>query len=159
MASTYDKIATSTLSSSGTITFSSIPATYTDLVLVTRLAGTAQADYDVLLNSDSGSNYSWTNMYTTGSASGSIRTPNWTLMRLDYYGYIGTTIGMVNIAHFFNYANTNTYKTVVAQMGNANNGLGLNVDLWRNTAAINSIAIQYTMASGSSATLYGIKAA
>ena len=53
--STYTPIATTTLGSAGTITFSSIPSTYTDLVIVlngngSRVAGTD--DTGLRLNSD-----------------------------------------------------------------------------------------------------------
>lgn len=159
MAITYEPIATTTLSSSGTITFSSIPATYTDLVLITRLIGSTAYDFDIRLNGDTGSNYSYTALYGTGSTTGGTTSANLTFMRLDYYGYIETTVGQVNITNIQNYASTSVFKTAIAQNGNANNGMGINIGLWRNTAAVNSISILGTMSTGSAATLYGIKAA
>ena len=159
MATTYTPIATTTLSSSGTITFSSIPATYTDLILITRLIGSTAYDLDVRLNSDTGSNYSFTGLYATSSTTGGTTSANLTFMRLDYYGYIDTTVGQMNIINFQNYSSTTVFKTAIAQNGNANNGLGVNIGLWRDTSAINSISILGTMSTGSSATLYGIKAA
>jgi len=60
MPSTYTPIATNTLASVSTgVTFSSIPSTYTDLVLVInyRLDGTGTGAAGALrFNSDSGSN-------------------------------------------------------------------------------------------------------
>lgn len=156
MPTTYEPIATTTLSSAGTITFNSIPNTYTDLVLVTRLVMSGGADVDIRLNSDTGSNYSFSSLYGTGSTTGGTRSNNLTYMRLDYYGYVDGTIGQLGIAHFQNYSSTGQYKTVISQHGNADNGVGLNVCLWRSTSAINSISLLGTYNIGSTATLYGI---
>lgn len=159
MPATYEPIATTTLTTSGTITFSSIPSTYTDLVLVTRLAMSGGSDLDVRLNGDTGNNYSFGTVYGTGSVTGGSHSANLSFMRLDYYGYIGEVIGQINIANFQNYSNTSIQKTVIALGTNASNGVAANVCLWRNTSAINSISILGTCSSGSTATLYGIKAA
>jgi hypothetical protein len=63
---TYEAIATQTLgSAAASVTFSSIPGTYTDLVIVcTPLRVTAGAEELVFqFNSDTGSNYSINNSY------------------------------------------------------------------------------------------------
>jgi hypothetical protein len=63
-----------------------------------------------------------------------------------------------------NYANTSTYKTVLSALANDKNGSG-SVDrvvgLWSNTSAINSVSVVggANFVSGSTITLYGIKAA
>lgn len=61
MALTYEPIATTTISSpTSTITFSSIPSSYTDLVVVVtgKITGTTEDAY-FRLNNDSGANYYW----------------------------------------------------------------------------------------------------
>ena len=71
------------------------------------------------------------------------------------------------IMHLQNYANTTTYKTTIARSNNASGsslpGTETTVGLWRSTSAINAIKV-YTagggnLASGFTATLYGVKAA
>jgi hypothetical protein len=54
------------------------------------------------------------------------------------------------------------YKTSIARANNAANGVQATVNLWRNTDAINQVAIfavAGTMTAGTTLTLYGIQAA
>ena len=63
--STYTPIATTTLGSAATsYTFTSIPSTYTDLVLVGNLSSSSNTNISIRIYSDSGTNYS--NTYLTG---------------------------------------------------------------------------------------------
>lgn len=157
---TYEPIATTTLGSAQTsITFSSIPATYTDLVLV--ISGTISTNYgpNLQFNSDTGSNYSQTNLYGDGSSAFSGRESNGTVC---YIGWLATSQSNT-IAHIMNYANTTTYKTVLSKGGNGGSLVVSRISMWRSTAAINSIKISLdgiiTLGSGTTATLYGITAA
>ena len=166
MSQTRIPIATTTLTTSAAdVTFSSIPNTYTDLVLIINAKFSAETDLDAQLNGDTGSNYSVTRMWGTGSTAATSRNTSATFMRLDNYGYPDTTFAGINITHINDYSNTTTYKTVLSRADNANNGSNLAVNLWRNTNAINSIKLfpaavtGYTISSGSTFTLYGIKAA
>lgn len=160
----YTPIATTTLSSANsTITFSSIPATYTDLVLVTSAkltTGSADATYTV--NGSAGTNYSLTYLSGNGSAASSARTTNNGYAYLDSYGWVTSGEFNVSITHFMNYSNTTTYKTMLSRASNATSGVDAIVALWRSTAAINQIVIfanSSTFTAGSTFTLYGIKAA
>lgn len=168
MASTYEPIASYTVTGSnllGTtgVTFSSIPSTYTDLVLVWSGSLTAAAISLIRANGDTGTNYSTTFVGGTGSAAGSTRGSNLADMYLTAYAHMNTNQGNI-IAQVQNYANTTTNKTFLIR---ANNGGGLGVDagvgLWRSTAAINSLKVYLDRAEyytvGSTFTLYGIKAA
>lgn len=160
MTVTYEKIATSALGSAGAIVFTSIPATYTDLVLVATLAPASAGSSNLIIqvNSDSGGNYSWTKLVGNGSATSSSKNSN--------YGYcavgdLGTNVQAT--IHFQNYANTTTYKTFLSRFGWASVSTGSVTGLWRSTSAINRIELAqdgapYTFATGSVATLYGIKA-
>ncbi len=163
--STYTPIATTTLgSATASYTFSSIPSTYTDLVLIasgTLDSGTDQ-DLRFQLNGDSGSNYSATFLYGSGSAANSNRISNDTYGMLDYYGSFSTTQRNVYISNFMNYSNTTTFKTIVGRGNRANSGTDAVVNLWRSTSAITSILLTCpgrNMATGSTFTLYGIAAA
>ena len=160
--STYTPIATQTISGSTTAsaTFSSIAGSYTDLVLV--VAGTATVstiDFLLRFNGDTGSNYSRTYLYGSGSAALSGRTANATslgLLSLD-------TNQQVNIVNIFNYSNATTYKTAISRINGAvGYGTSAIVGTWRNTAAITSLSVTATTSyfgSGTTLTLYGIAAA
>ena len=162
MAITYEPIATQTLSSNQTtVTFTSIPATYTDLVLVLNASyvTTFGTDFLVTFNSDSASNYSRTFLLGDGSAASSGRSSNQTS-----YAPGGIYNDCQYIINIFNYANTTTFKTVIARVTIAAQYAAAVVGLWRKTPeAINRIDISTSVSSniksGSTFTLYGIKAA
>jgi hypothetical protein len=165
---TYVALATSTLgSAAASVTFSSIPATYTDLVLVLQPASTTFADNIGLnFNSDTGSNYSSTNLSGTGSAASSGRAASPYIQVTNIIGTTGTLGDMTSTIHIMNYANTTTYKTVLSKTGQNSatyNGFEAIVSLWRNTAAINTIVIKQSgspnFITGSTFSLYGIAAA
>jgi len=163
MTATYEKIATNTLgSATNSITFSSISGSYTDLVLILNITGFSDPSYSGALrfNSDTGSNYSLTNLYGDGSSAGSDRTTS--AAQIQSYG---KAIGVPNavssaITNIQNYSNATTYKTVLTRWGQAGAGLNANVGLWRSTSAITSVTIfglnSNTFSTGSTFTLYGI---
>jgi len=165
--STYSTVATTTLgSATNLVTFSSISQAYTDLILVVNAAAASTQDMYFRLNGDGGSNYSWTNIFGTGSAAGSARTSNASGGMADYYGSPDTTLGNSNqILQFMNYSNTTTFKSILVRSNRANSGTDAIVNLWRSTAAITSIELRQSPAAsinfsvGSTFTLYGIAAA
>jgi hypothetical protein len=161
----YDSIATTTVGGGGaaSVTFSSIPSTYTHLQI--RLSGNAgSSDTFYRLNGDTGSNYIRHYLYgsgTSAAAGASLAQSSGSL------GYIAVTadtnIFGAAVFDLLDYANTNKYKTTRSLTGYDNNGGGLIVlysGLWLNTAAVTSITVlpntgnfnQYT-----SVALYGIK--
>jgi hypothetical protein len=166
MPTTYDPIATNTLSSPATtLTFSSIPQTYTDLILVCNLGQVAAANVALQFNGDTGANYDSTIGYglgTTGIASGAYTNLNGAY-GLNGAGQLPNSIiasGWINI---FSYSSTAVYKSMLSRY--ANNDLPEITNFtstWRNTAAITSMTV-YSYSgnylAGSSFTLYGIKAA
>jgi hypothetical protein len=162
---TYEPIATTTLGSLQTeITFSSIPATYTDIVLIFDGVRGSGPDLDLCLrfNGDTGNNYSVTALRSNGSSAISYRQANQPVMTLGVIT-LDRTILRANV---MNYSNTVTYKTVLGRQDSINSTYGFqaNVGLWRDTSAINSITIRNQVGFGSFetgciATLYGISAA
>jgi hypothetical protein len=160
MAITYEPIATTTLSTAtAEVTFSSISGSYTDLVYIiyNKSGGT---NSKLRFNSDSGSNYSATQLYADGSSVASLRESNQTRAPSGTIDNDGMAIG-----HIMNYSNTTTYKTFIAR-GGAGTGTYLDavVSLWRSTSAITSISFTQdsgstNFASGSTFTLYGIASA
>ena len=163
MANTYEAIATQTLgSAAATVTFSSIPSTYTDLVLVVNGSITSgNENFLIQFNSDTASNYSDTSIGGNGTTAISNRETSNTAIRCNSYGSITTNLSQYNIS-IMNYANTTTYKTTLSRGNNTGTGTSANVGLWRSTSAINAVKLlpsASTFTSGSTFSLYGIKAA
>lgn len=162
MPSTYTPIATTTLgSTTQSYTFSSIPSTYTDLVLITNMkVASGQDNICVRLNGDTGTNYSYTRIKGNGSSAGSDRGTNGTQALIGNESNAQFT---TEITHFMNYANSTTYKTILARSNATDSEVVAWVNLWRSTSAITSILVRSAggggFVSGSTLTLYGIAAA
>lgn len=163
---TYEPIATTTLgSAASTITFSSIPSTYTDLRVVLVARGTATTYPQWILNNDATALYSRTELTGNGTAASSTRgsansafyVPNAALPTA------ANTFDLIT-ADIFSYAGS-TFKTVLFTDSTDLNGSGevaAIVGLYRSTTAISRVDIQAgasTFAAGTTATIYGIKAA
>jgi|NOAtaT_6_FD_contig_101_1116720_length_1144_multi_3_in_0_out_0_2 hypothetical protein len=166
MPKTYEPIATTTLgSAAATVTFSTIPGTYTDLVLIGNFSlNVNNSSLFVRLNSDTGSNYSYTRLSGNGTTATSGRDSNQTQARItaDATAQNSGTRQMF-VLQFMNYSNANTNKTFLSRYSSVG-GTEVFVDLWRNTSAITSIDVKgfdatAIIESGSTFTLYGIKAA
>ena len=166
MTSTYEKIATTTLgSATNTVTFSSIPATYTDLVVICSGGATATSNARIAFNGDnSGTSYSNTYISGTGSAAESGRTSNQSTSLLNSFGYLENDMNWNCLIQIMNYSNSTTYKTFLSRANQADNGLTALVGVWRSTSAITSLTITCVFTgspnfqTGTSFTLYGIKA-
>ena len=156
MTATYDCIATSSPSGVQSVTFSSIPGTYTDLIIAGVGLASSETYYEITFNSDTGNNYSSTYLYGTGSAAASGRQSNVANIAVTR---IETQSAF--LCHIMNYANTTTYKTALARNSNAGIIVYQAVGLWRSTSAITSVTLKsqnVNFNSGSTFTLYGIKA-
>jgi hypothetical protein len=162
MTATYEKIATTTLvSAASSVTFSSL-GSYTDIVIVSVPSITSgSAGVRIRFNSDTGSNYSQTDIYGDGTIAGSTRDSNRTSGKLTNTISPSTNFNFNLLVNVMNYSNATTYKTYLARGNIASGGTEAVVGLWRNTAAITDIqlfATTSTFAIGSTFTLYGIKA-
>ena len=160
MPTTYEPIATTTLgSAAASVSFTSISGSYTDLILIVSGTVNTNSYFALRLNSDTGNNYSNTEMDGNGTSASSNRNSSNNYM---YNGSIFTTQTNV-INQIQNYSNSTTYKTVLTRSNNAGSIVKASVGLWRSTSAITSIecstAGANTFSSGSTFTLYGIKAA
>jgi len=166
---TYEPIATTTLSSNqNDITFSSIPSTYTDLVIVfngkSTNAGSSSNGMRCRVNSDTGSNYSQTNLNGNGSTTSSSRDTSITYFEFGEIAQTDNTAPSQNIMHIMNYANTTTFKTILCRADTATVVTKAIVSLYRSTNAITSVTLSRDFGTnqikaGSTATLYGIAAA
>jgi len=166
MPTTYTKIASTTLSStSSSVTFSSIPQTFTDLVLVLDFVGsTTFLNTQTYFNNDTtNGNYSVQYLFGQSAEPRAARESrpniggNWSS---SSYPLASRGQGVMNI---FNYSSTTYKKTVVSRYG-SDLETGLNTGTWLSTSAITSITVESGNAGvfiGSSSvfTLYGILAA
>lgn len=175
---TYTTIQTITAanSSSNDYSFTNIPATYTDLVVVAQVRGVASqatqqfamylGDASTLFQSTQNS---YNSMFGNGTSAGATRTNNASGM-FQYGGCPGGTSTAntwgVFTFHIMNYANTNMFKTIISRNGVDTSGSGqavIQVNTVRTTTAITRVGLATygdgNLAAGSIFTLYGIKAA
>jgi hypothetical protein len=161
MPATYEPIATTTLgSAAASITFSSISSSYTDLRLV-FVGGTSTATFEMWfrVNSDTGTNYSQTNLYGNGGTGASNRASSANYIVLSNTAP-GTPTELITV-DLFSYAGS-TNKTFLITDSNDKNGSGFvwrKAGLWRSTSAITSVTVLSeagNLVAGTTATLYGI---
>jgi hypothetical protein len=156
---TYTPLATVTLgTATGSVTFSSIPATYRDLILVFNGTSTNTdiASLQVRINADSGTNYS--GVFMTGFSGGAVSSSF-----TDSGAVVGFTqnTGAVNIAQFMDYSATDKHKTILSRQNAATGSLVRAIAMrWANTAAITSLLCRVDTGvnfnSGSTFSLYGV---
>jgi len=170
MPSTYTLISSNVLSTSAaSITFSSIPSTYTDLVLRTSARcdrATFPAGYNLRVNGST-TNGSTTYLYGDGATAGSGRqTSNW--IQIGQISGANQTDNTFTSAEIYipNYASS-SQKPVGLFNAQEQNSVSTYVQmdatagLYNQTTAITSLVIGFTGAynfvSGSSFYLYGLK--
>ena len=171
MANTYTLISSNVLTSSAaSVTFSSIPATYTDLVLRisarTDYTGDYKNNIDITVNG-SATGYSVTSLFGTGTTTGSNRASSTTRWGRSYSNTALTTSNTFNSLelYFSNYASS-AYKVAsgfgVTELNSAtDNFVNAVANLWQDASVISSINLvdgsAANFVSGSSFYLYGIK--
>jgi hypothetical protein len=163
MATTYEKIATTTLgSAAANITFSSISSSYTDLRLAVTFFTTSNGNVLLELNNDTSSLYSYTAIRANGStvvSSRSTANPN-ALMGFGGSGAAGG-IPALSLIDIFSYAGS-TFKTILSNTLSDKNGSGITsslVNLYRSTTAISTVKLLSDAGNfdvGTTATIYGI---
>ena len=159
----FESIATLTGNGSSTsLTFTSIPSTFTHLQI--RAFGRNSSGY-IRFNSDTGSNYARHRVRGDGSnvtVAASVSQPELFGFELPNSGDPASIYG-VGVLDIHDYASTTKYKTIRSLTGVDFNGSGnvyLFSGLWMNTAAISSITIYSPAAAPTTDTtfaLYGIK--
>jgi hypothetical protein len=176
VSTSYQSIATYTLGSNQTtITFSSIPATFTHLQLRifarTNRVGGVEANLLIRFNNDTSTNYTYHDLYSDGttataSAGGASQT-SIIANRLTGADAAASIFGAI-VADVLDYTSTNKNKTVRALGGVDRNGAGgisFSSGLWfKAPEAINridltTIAGTADFIADSSFALYGIKGA
>jgi hypothetical protein len=177
----YESIATTTVGGGGaaSITFASIPQTYTHLQVrfiarSTDTGAVSNSDFSWQCNNDTGANYVRHRLFGTGSATGSSASSPSVNYASSEIGIIPTnlhTAGVygVGVLDILDYTNTSKYKTfrllagIDGNTGDTNSRVTLTSNLWLSTAAISELDffinagsppnfLQYTQIA-----LYGIK--
>ena len=155
---TYIALANTTLSSTATsITFSSIPATYRDLVIIVEGTAGANNPLDIEFNGDTtNGNYFNITAYQQAGDSATSFTVNESYAGVNWYPSNGRTILTVNI---MDYSATDKHKTYLSRSGGASAWIGMAAVRWANTNAINTVRLDLrggTFLQGVSFALYGI---
>lgn len=156
-------------SAQSSITFSNIPQTYTDLLLVTSIRDTSGGFQLLLLDiNGSSSNRKWRSLFGNGVGGVGSQTetsgnPANTIALVN--GAVGGPISVVAYTsaqlYFPNYSGS-SFKSFSADSVTENNSTEnynfIEAGLWEQNSAITSLTVKTTntVAAGSSATLYGI---
>ena len=150
------------------ITFSSIPATYTDLNLVFSLRSSASGDWQSVATEINGTSTNYTSLtlvgYDAGTTGSLVTTINTTLI-YHYSTYAGATASTFGVGslYFTNYTASNSKSNSMDSVTENNSGFtieALTAGLWANSAVITQLKL--TPGSGgnwveySTASLYGI---
>jgi hypothetical protein len=156
---TYIALGTTTLTGSdASVEFSSIPATYRDIVaVIIGTCSTATAGGRMYLNSDTGANYSTVRMYGTGSGSG---TSDAFTGSLGYIGDVFTSGPTTILINLQDYSATDKHKTWLYRMNQAGSYVMAGAGRWASTNAVDNIKFELndsrTWQSGTTISLYGI---
>ena len=156
---TYTALATVTLgSSASSLSFSSIPASYRDLVIVENVTTSTNSYLRIRFNGDSGNNYSRVSMAGDGStatSSSNDAISNISTIRTQATSSNPATL----IWQIMDYSATDKHKTVLLRANNTASFVEALAGRWANTAAINSIELisgTGTFNTGSTFNLFGI---
>ena len=150
-----------------TISFTSIPQNYTDLIFVmsakSSYSGTWADGYMNFQDGTGTTNYSWLKGDTTGYAAENYNSLN-TGVLSPYSaicsGTYNANIFGVAVITIPNYTSS-TFKSIIGEYGaqdaSQNARVGFGAGLWRNTAAVTSASfgVATGWVAGSSVTLYG----
>jgi hypothetical protein len=164
MTITYEKIQTQTLSSAqSSITFTSIPNTYTDLVIICALKSSSTTYNSITFNNDTNTNYSRVGLSGNGSSMTTELRSSRNQFEPEMGGSeIGNDNNYVGKIQVMNYSNSTTYKTTIARTNDATSGVDAVIGVWRSTSPITTITFTTSNAAtysvGSIITIYGIKA-
>ena len=161
-------ISSVTVGAGGTtsISFTSIPATFTDLLIVvsgrSALAATVSGQY-LRMNGDGANNYTWIAMFGDGST---VSTTS------SSFGFLGNGVGASATTSVFGNAQiyipnyrSSTVKHWQSELVGENNGSAAEIRLlngyWNNTAVVNAVSVNFENQGSntvqySTAYLYGI---
>lgn len=164
MATTFDNIYSYTVpSNTSSVSLSSIPNTYDNLVIVCMLKATSTIPYYFRWNNDTGNNYvnSWWYRWNASIDAEGYFTQNY--HRLGY-NTVGQSTEFSPVTIYINgYADTSFYKSVRTFSGApyaVNESVQMGAHEWQSTSAINRLTLLGNpgdlIAAGSSIDIYGV---
>ena len=159
----FESIATVTVGSGGasSVSFTSIPSTYTHLQIRGNLRADGNTDF-MQFNGDTGANYMRHYVYGAGTSRTSGGEANAVSCYAGISATVANTFAPLTI-DIYDYANTNKYKTTRSFSGfdqNTSWWVAMYSSCWRNTNAITSITLFAQTSNWSQYTtfaLYGVK--
>jgi len=151
---TYTALATKTLTgTAASVTFSSIPATYRDLILIVNGSASTQDNARLTFNGDTtAANYLYVTMRGDGSAATSAAATGALVSTF-------TTGAFVTSVQIMDYSATDKHKTRLSRDDIASFHARAWASRWANTAAVTSMvysAATGTFSIGTTFSLYGI---
>ena len=154
---TYVPLGTITLASTDSeIVFSSIPATYRDLIVVANLSrdNVSSTDSYMKLNTST-ANFSNVQMFGNGSVTAATRGSDGRIAT-----YQNTTSRRYSVIfQIMDYSATDKHKTILSRYNGDNSGVGAFALRWAQTTAVNSLSVYVTSGNyqaGSTFSLYGV---
>jgi hypothetical protein len=169
MANTYEAIATVTVTgaTAANMEFTSIPATYTDLLILSSVRFDISGDngFYFQFNNDTGNNYARLYLYGDGSSTSSLAATSQARVPIGIGARSTATASTFSNSSGYipNYTGSN-YKSVLVDAVNENNATAADAmfwaSIWNSSSAITSIKLfpsSGNIVQYSTATLYGIK--
>lgn len=152
---TYVALGTVILSgASASVTFSSIPATYRDLIIVMTGSTSNTTNPRVQFNGDTG-NGSYVYMLGTGSSTGSGANTDAALV-----GGLANGVQQSMIIQVMDYSATDKHKTILSRSNSTSEPVWAFASRWASTAAVNQVRLLNQAGtnfnSGSTFSLFGI---
>ena len=158
----YDALATVTVPAGGvsSISFTGIPSGYKHLQLRMFHATTTNLDnVQMQFNGDTGSNYSWHELYGSGSSAAAGSSTSTTFIR-TLLAFDAPASAVVDVLDYSSSTKNKTVRTITGVDDNGGGYIVLRSGLWMNTAAITSIVLSkqnYNFSQYSQIALYGVK--
>ena len=164
MPRTYEPIASITTSGTTTssVTFSNLPSSFTDLIVVEYVSFTVVGNQSGIDFGDTSTLYSSTNLRGNGTSATSQRFTSGNAIGSTPGDSASGTTWMTVVRQVMSYSNTNVHKTILHSTSDTASYVNRTVGLWRNTNAISTVrlfAVTGAYASGSTFSLYGVRAA
>lgn len=161
MANAMVALANTTVGTSATVTFGSIPATYRDLRIVIRVGGTTSTGSGIKFNTDTDytNNYSRVVMTGNGSSASSFANSGAGNPAANHDAGALRTDGQM-IIDILDYSATDKHKTFLSRQDAAGNETTALAGRWASTSAVTTIMLSTDsgtgLSSGTTVALYGI---
>ncbi len=156
---TYTPLATVTLgTTASSVTFSSIPATYRDLIVVVTGGASGTGNVRISLNADT-TNANFSAVYMDQTGSETFVAGDWRARLLNNFGFMTNDLNTNYLVQIMDYSATDKHKTYLSRSNNAANGVTALAGRWANTSAVTSVAIisQGSFIASTTFNLFGIE--